>query len=105
MGLPLALRFLLYLILADLGAYWVHRLLHTAPLWRTHKWHQAPTELYWLSGVRSSLTQVLLCNMSYIFVGCLLNMSSGPAFYMILIKNNVANTWMHLNVPWGTRWL
>src|SRR5262249_47766177 len=45
---PLAIRILLYLVLADFGHYWVHRLLHTRHLWRAHKWHHAPVYMYWL---------------------------------------------------------
>src|SRR6202000_729124 len=45
---PLAVRIMLYLVIADFGHYWVHRLLHTRHLWCTHKWHHSPTYMYWL---------------------------------------------------------
>ena len=63
---PLAIRILFYLVLADFGHYWVHRLLHTRYLWRTHKWHHSPTYMYWLAGVRGSVIQQTLVNMPYI---------------------------------------
>jgi sterol desaturase/sphingolipid hydroxylase (fatty acid hydroxylase superfamily) len=56
---PLAIRIFLYLFLADFGHYWVHRLLHTRHLWRAHKWHHYPTYMYWLAGVRGSVSAYL----------------------------------------------
>jgi sterol desaturase/sphingolipid hydroxylase (fatty acid hydroxylase superfamily) len=43
--LPTALLFVFYYAVGDFGAYWVHRLLHLAPLWRMHKWHHSPTTM------------------------------------------------------------
>ncbi len=60
----------LYLILADLGAYWAHRLLHTRRLWPTHAWHHSPRYLYWASGLRGSPihTLVLLAPYAIVYV-------------------------------------
>jgi sterol desaturase/sphingolipid hydroxylase (fatty acid hydroxylase superfamily) len=52
---PLTIRIVLYVVLADFGAYWVHRLVHTRYLWRAHKWHHSPTYMYWLDGIRVSV--------------------------------------------------
>ena len=102
---PLPLRILIYLVVADFGAYWVHRLLHTRPLWPAHKWHHAPTYLYWLAGVRTSVIQMTLFNLPYIAAGALLVLSPRWVFYAILLKNTLTNDFMHLNVWWGSRWL
>lgn len=63
--LPLWLRVSLYFVLADLGHYWVHRLHNTEYFWRMHKWHHAPTYLYWLGGVRATLPQQFMVNIPY----------------------------------------
>ena len=102
---PLTIRILLYLVLADLGAYWVHRLQHTRYLWRAHKWHHSPTYLYWMSGIRLSVVQATLQNLPYILVGGLLEFSPWWMFWAIYLKNTVTNDFMHLNVWWGNRWL
>jgi sterol desaturase/sphingolipid hydroxylase (fatty acid hydroxylase superfamily) len=102
---PLAIRVLLYLVLADLGAYWMHRLMHTRHLWRTHKWHHSPIHLYWMSGIQGSLAQTMLQNVPYILVGGLLEFSPWWMFWAIYLKNTVTNDFMHLNVWWGYRWL
>jgi sterol desaturase/sphingolipid hydroxylase (fatty acid hydroxylase superfamily) len=52
--LPLAYKLLLFYIVEDFGLYWVHRLMHTKRLWRTHKWHHYPNYMYWLAGIRTS---------------------------------------------------
>jgi sterol desaturase/sphingolipid hydroxylase (fatty acid hydroxylase superfamily) len=49
-----------YIVLADFGAYWAHRALHTRWLWPTHAWHHSPKHLYWLSGLRGSPIHLLV---------------------------------------------
>jgi sterol desaturase/sphingolipid hydroxylase (fatty acid hydroxylase superfamily) len=105
MQLPLALRFFFYVVIADFGYYWVHRLMHTALLWRVHKWHHSPNYMYWLVGVRGSLLQQTLVNTPYIFAEALLDFPSRWLTLLILVKNTAQNDWMHLNVRWGARWL
>ncbi|MEY4527087.1 MAG: hypothetical protein RL768_806, partial [Nitrospirota bacterium] len=48
LALPLVLRVVCYLVIADCGHYWIHRLMHHQALWRIHKWHHAPTYMYWM---------------------------------------------------------
>jgi sterol desaturase/sphingolipid hydroxylase (fatty acid hydroxylase superfamily) len=43
-----------YLVLADFGAYWAHRLLHTRVLWSTHAFHHSARHLNVLAGLRAS---------------------------------------------------
>jgi sterol desaturase/sphingolipid hydroxylase (fatty acid hydroxylase superfamily) len=103
--LPLAVRFFMYLVTADFGHYWIHRLMHTQAVWRVHKWHHAPTYMYWLAGVRGSLLQQILVNVPYIFAEGIIKLSPGWVGLAILVKNSLQNDWMHLNVRWGARWL
>jgi sterol desaturase/sphingolipid hydroxylase (fatty acid hydroxylase superfamily) len=105
MALPLVVRFLVYMVVADFGHYWVHRLLHTPVFWRAHKWHHYPTYMYWLAGDRGSVIQQILVNIPYIFAGVLLDVAPWWIFLVIATKNTLQNDWMHLNVTWGSRWL
>ena len=105
MTLRLTWRFLLYLVIADFGYYWVHRAMHTDLLWRIHKWHHSPTYMYWLAGIRGSLLQQILVNTPYIFAGVLLDVGPWWIGVAIILKNSMQNDWMHLNVPWGSKWL
>ena len=103
-ALPLVLRFLVYTVLADFGHYWVHRAMHSPVLWRVHKWHHYPTYMYWMAGVRGSLIQQVLVNIPYIAAATLVYISPWWMVFVILGKNALQNDWMHLNVPWGSKW-
>ncbi|HEY6556282.1 MAG TPA: sterol desaturase family protein [Polyangiaceae bacterium] len=102
---PLLLRVGLYLILADFGHYWVHRLMHTRPLWRVHKWHHAPSHMSWLAGNRETLWDRILVSLPYIFLWPVL--AGGPWWLgtALLMFAGLKNDWMHLNVRWNLPWL
>ena len=51
-SLPLAVQVPLILVLADLLAYWSHRVFHGKLLWKFHAVHHSSTALDWLSSVR-----------------------------------------------------
>jgi sterol desaturase/sphingolipid hydroxylase (fatty acid hydroxylase superfamily) len=50
--LPLWIQIPLILLLADLLAYWTHRLFHGRRLWRFHAIHHSSRTVDWLSSVR-----------------------------------------------------
>jgi len=50
---PLALQLLFALVIAELGTYWIHRLMHEHEwLWRFHAPHHSAPRLYWLNAGR-----------------------------------------------------
>ena len=50
---PLLAQLLLALVIAELGTYWIHRLMHEHPfLWRFHAAHHSAPRLYWLNAGR-----------------------------------------------------
>ena len=101
--LPFAVRLLLFILLVDCSAYWMHRLWHTALLWRIHKWHHSPTYMYWLAGVRASLPQVILAGLPFLVWAPLLR-PIPPSFFMLYsVFLIVTNNWMHMNVTWQSR--
>lgn len=102
MQLPLAARVAIFYVVVDLGAYWIHRLLHTASLWRTHKWHHSPTGLYWLAGVRASVLQQVFFNLPYIFCLSLLADAPREVFLAMMIEGIFRNNFMHANLRWRT---
>lgn len=51
-SLPLVVQIPLILLLADLLAYWSHRLFHGGRLWRFHAIHHSSRTVDWLSSVR-----------------------------------------------------
>src|SRR5579863_4532005 len=68
MALPFPVRLAVGLVLGDLGGYGIHRLMHTRYFWSAHKWHHAPTHMYWLAGVRTTAPQQFLANIPYTLV-------------------------------------
>jgi len=83
LAMPLAVRVLCYLVVADFGHYWIHRLMHYKVFWRIHKWHHAPDYMY------------------YSFV----DLSPWWMALAIGAGHAVQNDWMHLNVTWRSSWL
>ncbi len=50
---PIACQFIAAVVIADVGYYWAHRLLHTVPwLWQFHAIHHSIEEMDWLAAVR-----------------------------------------------------
>lgn len=104
-GWPFMLRVLLYILLTDLGAYWIHRLNHTKHFWRVHKWHHSPTHMYWLAGVRCSFMQLILVSLPAIIAAVLVDLTPSWVGLLLVLRGTLENDWMHLNVRWGNRWL
>jgi sterol desaturase/sphingolipid hydroxylase (fatty acid hydroxylase superfamily) len=103
--LPLALRVLLYFVLADFGHYWVHRLTHTRHFWRVHRWHHAPTYMYWLGGVRTTIPDFFLVNTPYVLAYSFLDLSPWWMGTAVAVSSIFQNDWMHMNVTWRSDWL
>jgi sterol desaturase/sphingolipid hydroxylase (fatty acid hydroxylase superfamily) len=51
------------------------------------------------------LLQQVFVNIPYIAAATLVDISPGWMTYLIFSKNVAQNDWMHLNVPWGSKWL
>lgn len=103
--LSLAYKLLLFYIVEDLGLYWVHRLMHTKRLWRTHKWHHYPTYMYWLAGIRTSIPHIVLFNLTFVAAKPLLADAPIWIFQFIAFEHICRNNWMHMNVSWKSTWL
>jgi sterol desaturase/sphingolipid hydroxylase (fatty acid hydroxylase superfamily) len=104
-ALPLAPRVLAFYLVADFGSYWLHRLMHTRAMWRVHRWHHSPEQLWWLSGVRASIPQQILFTLPVIVVLPILAGAPDWIALAVLVEGVVRNDWMHMNVSWRSRWL
>lgn len=95
---PGGVKILLGLILADFCLYWVHRAMHRPLLWPTHTFHHSISQLWWLSGSRTSLTHLFLFAvpqtiLAY-YVLDLAPWQAGVAFSVGV----VVNIWIHTNI-------
>jgi sterol desaturase/sphingolipid hydroxylase (fatty acid hydroxylase superfamily) len=102
LALPLPARVVLYFVLADLGMYWIHRLLHSSYLWRIHRWHHSPTYMYWLAGIRATLPQEILFTLPFALCAPLLQHAPPWLFLAIFAVGFLTNNWMHANVTWNS---
>jgi sterol desaturase/sphingolipid hydroxylase (fatty acid hydroxylase superfamily) len=105
MKISIGYKLVLFYILEDFGLYWVHRLMHTNVLWRTHKWHHYPTYMYWLAGIRTSIPHIILFNLTFLTAGPLLIGAPSWVFQLIMLEHVCRNNWMHMNVCWQSNWL
>jgi len=105
LAMPLAFRVMAYVVIADFGHYWIHRFMHTTYVWRIHKWHHAPTYMYWLAGIRTTIPQQVIVNLPYIFAYSFLDLSPWWMVFAIGAFNAFQNDWMHMNVTWRSNWL
>jgi sterol desaturase/sphingolipid hydroxylase (fatty acid hydroxylase superfamily) len=103
--LPLLVRLILYYVLADLGLYGLHRLMHSRYFWRIHRWHHSPPYMYWLAGIRATVPNQFLFNLPLAFCAPLLHHAPGWLFMLIFAEGFFQNNWMHMNVTWRSRWL
>jgi sterol desaturase/sphingolipid hydroxylase (fatty acid hydroxylase superfamily) len=99
----LPVRIAICYLVADCGSYWMHRLMHRY-LWRIHRWHHAPTQLYWFAGVRATLPQQILFNVPYF---AMIGLGAAPpeVGLWMMIAAVLTNHWMHMNVAWRSNWL
>lgn len=69
---PFWLRFVVALLVGEVGAYWGHRLAHEIPvLWRFHSIHHSAEEMDWLVNTRAhplDITFTRLCGLIPIYV-------------------------------------
>lgn len=105
LNLSMPYKLLLFYVVEDFGLYWVHRLMHTQQLWRTHKWHHYPNYMYWLAGIRTSIPHIILFNLTFVAAKPLLAHVPGWIFQLIAIEHIARNNWMHMNVSWKSSWL
>jgi sterol desaturase/sphingolipid hydroxylase (fatty acid hydroxylase superfamily) len=55
-ALPGVAKVLAAMVLADFTIYWIHRAMHKWELlWRTHEFHHSVENLWWFSGLRTSV--------------------------------------------------
>ena len=99
------IRLVTFYLLADMGSYWMHRLMHTRHVWRVHRWHHSPTELYWLAGVRATIPQQILFNLPYIAFIPILAGAPLWVFAAMMVEGVLRNHWQHMNVTWRSNWL
>lgn len=104
-ALPVALQFLLAVLVADLAQYWIHRACHRWPwLWRFHAIHHSASAMDWLAGSRLHVVDALLTRaLVYAAIAALGFDVAAIAAYLAFVAAQA--TFVHANVRWDLRWL
>jgi sterol desaturase/sphingolipid hydroxylase (fatty acid hydroxylase superfamily) len=104
--LPLAVKIAAGLFIAEIGAYWGHRLSHQIPfLWRFHSIHHAPEHIDWLVDTRAHPVDIAVTRLSGLTPLYLLGLAApaGPGSLVAAAITVFGTFWsffVHANVRW-----
>ena len=104
--LPLAVKIVAALFIAEIGAYWGHRLSHQIPfLWRFHSIHHAPEHIDWLVDTRAHPVDIAITRLSGLTPIYLLGLAApaGPGSSVAAAVTVFGTFWaffVHANVRW-----
>jgi len=106
-GLPLAARLALALVVGEIGCYWAHRWMHEVPfLWRFHSLHHNAENIDWLVNTRAHPLDLVfnrLCGFIPMYVVGLAqpihNMADRVSLGVVLV-GTVWGFFIHANVRW-----
>ena len=96
-GWPMGLRILAGIIVGDFAYYLIHRSMHSNFLWRTHRFHHSTQEIWWFSGLRTSVLNSMFVRIGYLAGFHLFEVSAeGIAVAALLLL--AVNFWVHANL-------
>jgi sterol desaturase/sphingolipid hydroxylase (fatty acid hydroxylase superfamily) len=105
--LPALPRFVLAMLLAEVGSYWGHRAMHaSALLWRFHAIHHSAGEMDWLVNTRAHPVDWLFvrsCGLLPLYVLGLAQPGRGEPDWVPLLVTLVGSLWgylIHANLRW-----
>ena len=94
---PIAIQLVIALIISELGLYWFHRACHEIPfLWRFHKIHHNPKNLYWFNATRFHYIDVTLLQVCGV-VPLLFFGAEAKIIALVTIFSTVHGYWQHIN--------
>ncbi len=107
-SLPLLVQLAMVIIVADLGFYLAHRLMHTVPfLWKFHAVHHSSEELDWLAAFRvHPVDQVIVKGASLIPIFALGFSEAAILISAVIYSWHSIILHSNINVPFGPfKWL
>jgi sterol desaturase/sphingolipid hydroxylase (fatty acid hydroxylase superfamily) len=99
-GLSFWWQAVIYLLLADFMAYWIHRGFHNASLWRYHAIHHSSTQVDWTSTYRFHPVNII---MQQSFVATVMvALGIKPEVMVFFVAWDVLSAaFVHANVNWS----
>jgi sterol desaturase/sphingolipid hydroxylase (fatty acid hydroxylase superfamily) len=97
--LPLWLQAVLFLVLSDFMAYWLHRMFHGGGFWKYHAVHHSSEDLDWISAARFHPVNLLL---GTIGIDVILLMAGISPNVMLWVGpfNIFHSAFVHANLSW-----
>jgi sterol desaturase/sphingolipid hydroxylase (fatty acid hydroxylase superfamily) len=96
--LPLAARIVAALVVIDFSLYWMHRGMHGALLWNTHRFHHSVKEMDWLKGIHMSGAHVALYLAPQMLIGYYLFGFSRIEMAAAVVIGYFVQLWQHANI-------
>jgi sterol desaturase/sphingolipid hydroxylase (fatty acid hydroxylase superfamily) len=99
-ALPPLAGFLIYWVVADFIAYWLHRSMHHVPLlWRVHRVHHAQTSITFVTSWRNHILEQLYFNLMMYVPLMILGM---PKWYWlpVMLLQYVFEALQHADLKW-----
>jgi sterol desaturase/sphingolipid hydroxylase (fatty acid hydroxylase superfamily) len=104
-GRPVALQFVVLLLVFDLAQWGIHNLLHRAPwLWRLQQVHHSIEEMDWIGNWRFHWAEVAVYRVLLYPLAALFGFGVEAMFGYGLF-NTLAGHFAHSNLRWRTGWL
>lgn len=95
---PLALQFVEAMFIADMFAYWAHRMFHVVPfLWRFHSIHHSSECLDWLASSRLHIVDILVTR-AFAFIPLYVAGFANEAILAYLTFASIQAIFIHANV-------
>src|SRR5437588_12885657 len=97
--LPLWLQAILFLVLADVMMYWLHRMFHNGGFWKYHAVHHSSEDLDWISAARFHPVNL---GLGTVLVDAVLLLAGiAPAVLGVLVPFTVlSSAFVHANLNW-----
>lgn len=97
-GLSLPSKIVAAIIVIDFTLYWIHRGMHTSPLWNTHRFHHSIREVNWLKGVYTSGTHITMYIAPQILVGIYVFGFTRLELVLAFVIGYFVQFWQHANI-------
>lgn len=97
--------FLVYFVLYDFAAYWLHRLQHAFPWWwALHSLHHSQRRMTVWTDDRNHVIDDLLITLALVLFSQIVGVQPGE-YVLILMIGRLVESWSHANVDMGFGWL
>jgi sterol desaturase/sphingolipid hydroxylase (fatty acid hydroxylase superfamily) len=97
--LPVLLQAIVILLTMDVIQYWVHRLSHSAGLWKFHAIHHSAVNVDWLTSTRFHPVDTLVRSICVYLLVAALGFSS-QAWLILVPFNTLYSHFVHANLDW-----